>query len=327
MERGTLSTRHLPGAGPSIPASVLRFIASRILQAVPTLFVLITVTFFMLRAVPGGPFSAEKAVTPEVLRNLEAHYGLDKPLFEQYTAYLGSLLRGDLGPSFKYPNRTVNEIIAQKLPVSLEMGAWALLVALVFGLTFGIVASLRPNTALDYIPSAVSMIGICLPTFVLGPLLVLLFAITLGWFNASGWYGPSDRVLPAITLGGVYAAYIARLTRGGMREILSQDFIRTARAKGASEARVILRHALKGGLLPVISFLGPAMAGIISGSFVIETIFQIPGLGREFVNSAFNRDYTLVTGTVILYAVLIIGFNLLVDIVVVWLNPRLRHQH
>lgn len=303
---------------------MFRYIASRFLQAVPTLFVLITVTFFMLRAVPGGPFSAEKAVTPEVLRNLEAHYGLDKPLIQQYGDYLLALVQGDLGPSFKYPNRTVNEIIAQKLPVSLEMGAWALLVALTMGLTLGVLASLKPNTALDYIPSSLSMIGICLPTFVLGPLLVLFFAITLGWFNASGWYGPSDRVLPAITLGGVYAAYIARLTRGGMREVMSQDFIRTARAKGASEARVVLKHAVKGGLLPVVAFLGPAMAGIISGSFVIETIFQIPGLGREFVNSAFNRDYTLVTGTVILYAVLIIGFNLIVDIAVVWLNPKLR---
>ena len=303
---------------------MLRFIATRLLQAVPTLLVLITVTFFMVRFVPGGPFSAEKAVTPEVLRNLEAHYGLNKPLGAQYLDYLGSLLKGDLGPSFKYPNRTVNEIIANKLPVSLELGAWALFVALVLGLTSGVVASLKPNTTLDYIPSSLTMVGICVPTFVLGPLLVLMFAIGLGWFNASGWYGPEDRVLPALTLGGVYAAYIARLTRGGMREILSQDFIRTARAKGASEARVILKHALKGGLLPVVSFLGPALAGIISGSFVIETIFQIPGLGREFVNSAFNRDYTLVTGTVILYAVLIISFNLVVDIAVVWLNPKLR---
>ncbi len=303
---------------------MLRFLATRFLQAIPTLLVLLTVTFFMVRFVPGGPFSEERSVTPEVLRNLEAHYGLDQPLHRQYFAYLGSLARGDFGPSFKYPNRTVNEIVLQKLPVSLELGAWSLFVALAIGLTAGVVASLRPNTALDHVPSSLAMLGICLPTFVLGPLLVLLFAIALGWFNASGWYGPADRVLPALTLGGVYAAYVARLTRGGMREVLGQDFIRTARAKGAGEARVILRHALRGGLLPVVSFLGPALAGIISGSFVIETIFQIPGLGREFVNSALNRDYTLVTGTVILYGVLIIGFNLLVDLAVVRLNPRLR---
>jgi len=305
---------------------MLRFIASRILQAIPVLFVIITMTFFMLRFVPGGPFTAEKAVTPEVLRNLEAHYGLDKPLYQQYFDYLGQLSRGDLGPSFKYPNRTVNEIIAQKLPVSLELGALSLLVALTIGLTLGVIASLRPNTWLDYFPSSVAMIGICLPTFVLGPILVLVFAIYLEQFNASGWYGPIDRVLPAITLGSVYAAYITRLTRGGMREILSQDFIRTARAKGVSEVRIILKHSLKGGLLPVISFLGPAVAGIISGSFVVETIFQIPGLGREFVNSAFNRDYTLVLGTVILYASLIIVFNLLVDVIQVWLNPKLKFE-
>ncbi|MEZ5277474.1 MAG: ABC transporter permease subunit [Opitutaceae bacterium] len=305
---------------------MLRFIATRILQAIPVLFVIITITFFMLRFVPGGPFTAEKAISPEILRNLEAHYGLDKPLYQQYFDYLGQLVRGDLGPSFKYPNRTVNEIIAQKLPVSLELGALSLVVALVFGLTLGVIASLKPNTWLDYFPSSIAMVGICLPTFVLGPILVLVFAIFLGWFNASGWYGPVDRVLPAITLGGVYAAYITRLTRGGMREILSQDFIRTARAKGISELNVILKHSLKGGLLPVVSFLGPAVAGIISGSFVVETIFQIPGLGREFVTSAFNRDYTLVLGTVILYACLIIVFNLLVDIVQVWLNPKLKFE-
>jgi oligopeptide transport system permease protein len=305
---------------------MLRFIATRILQVIPVLFVIITITFFMLRFVPGGPFTAEKAVTPEVLRNLEAHYGLDKPLYQQYLDYLGQLLRGDLGPSFKYPNRTVNEIIAQKFPVSLELGVLSLIVALGIGLTLGVVASLRPNTWLDYFPSSVAMVGICLPTFVLGPILVLVFAILFGWFNASGWYGPFDRVLPAITLGGVYAAYITRLTRGGMREILSQDFIRTARAKGVSETKIILKHSLKGGLLPVVSFLGPAVAGIISGSFVVETIFQIPGLGREFVNSAFNRDYTLVLGTVILYASLIIVFNLLVDVIQIWLNPKLKYE-
>lgn len=305
---------------------MLRFIATRILQAIPVLFVIITITFFMLRFVPGGPFTAEKAVSPEILRNLEAHYGLDKPLYQQYLDYLGQLIRGDLGPSFKYPNRTVNEIIAQKLPVSLELGALSLLVALVLGLSLGVIASLKPNTWLDYIPSSIAMVGICLPTFVLGPILVLVFAILFGWFNASGWYGPIDRVLPAVTLGGVYAAYITRLTRGGMREILSQDFIRTARAKGISELNVILKHSLKGGLLPVVSFLGPAVAGIISGSFVVETIFQIPGLGREFVTSAFNRDYTLVLGTVILYACLIIVFNLVVDIVQVWLNPKLKFE-
>ncbi|MFM1851979.1 MAG: hypothetical protein RIS54_1663 [Verrucomicrobiota bacterium] len=304
---------------------MLRFIIRRILQIIVVLWVIITATFFMIRFVPGGPFTAEKAVTPEILRNLEAHYGLNKPVWQQYVDYMRSLvLHGDLGPSFKYASRTVNEIIADKLPVSLELGALSLGVALVVGLILGVIAAVKRNTAFDYVSSSIAMVGICVPTFVLGPLLVLFFAIKLGWVNASGWYTPIDRVLPALTLGLVYAAYVARLTRGGMLEVLSQDYIRTARAKGASELRVIFRHGLRGGLLPVVSFLGPAIAGILTGSFVIETIFQIPGLGREFVQSAFNRDYTLVLGTVILYAVLIVTLNLIVDLVQVWLNPKLK---
>ena len=305
---------------------MFRFVARRLLQVIPVFFVIITATFFMVRFVPGGPFTAEKAVSPEIMRNIEAHYGLDKPLWRQYLTYLGSISRGDLGPSFKYPNRTVNEIIGDKLPVSLELGALSLSVALVLGLTLGVLAAVRRNTWLDYLASSTGLLGICIPTFVLGPLLVLLFAIKLGWFNASGWYTPADRVLPSLTLGFVYAAYIMRLTRGGMLEVLNQDFIRTARAKGATEIRVVFRHALRGGLLPVVSFLGPGIAGILTGSFIIETIFQIPGLGREFVNSAFNRDYTLVLGTVILYASLIVICNLLVDIAQVWLNPKLKFE-
>ena len=306
---------------------MLRFIARRFLETIPVLFVILTATFFMIRFVPGGPFTAEKAVTPEVMRNLQKAYDLDKPLWQQYAGYLRKVvLHADLGPSFKYPNRTVNEIIADKLPVSLELGLISLIIALAVGLTLGVLAAINRNTWIDYLCSSVAMVGICVPTFVLGPLLVLIFAIHFGWFNASGWYTPIDRVLPSLTLGCVYAAYIARLTRGGMLEVLNQDYIRTARAKGASEVRVIFHHALRGGLLPVVSFLGPAIAGILTGSFVIETIFQIPGLGREFVNSAFNRDYTLLLGTVILYAALLIGLNLVVDIVQVWLNPKLKFE-
>lgn len=305
---------------------MFRFVLRRLLQTIPVLFIIVTATFFMVRFVPGGPFTAEKAIPPEILRNIEAHYGLDQPLWRQYLSYLGQVMRGDLGPSFKYPNRTVNEIIGDKLPVSLELGGLALLVALVIGLTLGVLAAVRRNTWLDYFASSAGLLGICVPTFVLGPLLVLFFAIHLGWFNASGWFTPSDRVLPSLTLGFVYAAYIMRLTRGGMLEVLNQDFIRTARAKGATEGRVVFRHALRGGLLPVVAFLGPGVAGILTGSFVIETIFQIPGLGREFVNSAFNRDYTLVLGTVILYAGLIVVCNLVVDVVQVWLNPRLKFE-
>ena len=303
---------------------MFRFIAARLMQTVPVLFVVATLTFFMVRLVPGGPFDAERNVPPEIKRELEAYYGLDKPVFHQYLDYLGRLLHGDLGPSYKYANRSVNEMIAATFPVSLQLGGMALGLALIFGVTAGIIASLRPNSALDYTASSISMMGICLPTFVLGPLFILVFALNLRWVNASGWFDAADRILPAATLGIAYAAYIARLTRGGMVEILSQDFIRTARAKGASSTRIILRHTLRGGLLPVVSYLGPAAAGILTGSFVIETIFQIPGLGRHFVTSAFNRDFTMVTGIVIFYAVLIVFFNLLVDIVQIWLNPKLK---
>jgi oligopeptide transport system permease protein len=303
---------------------MLRFITSRLLQSLLALYLIVTATFFMLRFVPGGPFTAEKAVPPEILRNLEAYYGLDQPLPRQYLNYLGGLLRGDLGPSFRYSNRTVNEILADKLPVSVELGLWSLAVALVLGLSLGIVAALRRNTWADYLATAVGTIGLSVPTFVIGPLCVLAFAIHLGWFSASGWDFPSDRVLPSLVLGLAYAAPISRLTRGGLLEVLHQDYIRTARAKGASEFRVVWKHALRGGLLPVVAYLGPATAGILTGSFVIETIFQIPGLGREFVTSAFNRDYTLVLGTVILYAALIMALNLLVDVVQAWMNPKVR---
>lgn len=303
---------------------MFRFIAARFLQSLLALFVVVTASFFMLRLAPGGPFTAEKAVTPEILRNLEAHYGLNKPLGQQYLEYMAHLLHGDLGPSFKYSNRTVNEIIAEKLPVSAELGVESLAIALIAGIGLGTVAAIRRNTWIDYLASSFGMTGLSIPTFVIGPLLVLALAIHVGWFNASGWYVASDRVLPSLVLGFAYAAPISRLTRGGMLDILHQDFIRTARAKGASETRIILQHALRGGLLPVVAYLGPAIAGVLTGSFVIETIFQIPGIGREFVNSAFNRDYTLVLGTVILYAALIMGLNLLADIVQAWMNPKVR---
>ena len=305
---------------------MLRFVVRRLLQTIPVLFVIVTVTFFMVRFVPGGPFTGEKAIPPEILRNIEAHYGLNKPLWKQYTSYLGQIASGDLGPSFKYSNRTVNEIIADKLPVSLELGGEALLIALLVGLPLGVLAAVKRNSWIDYLCSSIGLIGICVPVFVGGPLLALFFGIYLHWFNVSGWDEPFDRILPALTLGLGYAAYIMRLTRGGMLEVLHQDFIRTARAKGASEFRIVFRHALRGGLLPVVAFLGPGIAGILTGSFVIETIFQIPGLGREFVNSAFNRDYTMILGTVILYATLIVVCNLVMDVVQVWLNPRLKFE-
>lgn len=304
---------------------MFKFIARRMVQSVLVIFIIITVTFFMVRFAPGDPFSAERKMPEHIKERLMAHYGLDQPLMVQYTNYLGQLLKGDLGPSFT-ETRSVNQILSATFPVSLELGSLALLIALGIGLPVGILAAVYRNTLADYIPMSLAMVGICLPTFVLGPILALVFGVWLGWFNVSGWFVPADRVLPALTIGLVYAAVIARITRGGMLEILSQDFIRTAQAKGVPFGRVIFFHTLKGGLLPVISFLGPALAGIISGSFVVETIFQIPGMGREFVSSAFDRDYTLVLGTIIVYAVLITLANLLVDIVQVVLNPRLRFE-
>lgn len=303
---------------------MLRFIARRILETIPVLFIIATATFFMMRLAPGGPFDKEKATTPEIRKAIEAYYGLDKPLFEQYLTVMKGYFRGDLGPDYRYPNRRVSELILDSFPVSLELGCLSLAIALVLGMTAGLIAAIRRNSVFDYSAMGLSMVGICLPTFVMGPLLVLMFAIHRHWFNASGWDFARDRVLPATTLGLYYAAYIARLTRGGLLEVLNQDFIRTARAKGAGTLRVLVRHALRGGISPVVSFLGPAAAGIITGSFVVETIFDIPGLGRFFITSAFNRDYTLVLGTVIFYAVLIVFFNLLVDIAQVWLNPKLK---
>lgn len=306
---------------------MLRFILLRILQAIPVLLIVITLTFALIHAAPGGPFDSEKKVSPEILRNLNERYNLDAPVHEQYLDYLGKLLQGDLGPSFKYVNRSVTEMIANGLPATVELGLYAILIALVIGITAGLLAAVRRNSAIDYASMTLSMVGICLPSFLMGPLLVLIFAIWLEWLPVAGWgYTPYDKVLPSFTLGFAYAAFIARLTRGGMLEILSQDFIRTARAKGLSEARIVVKHALKGGLLPVVTFLGPAFAGLLSGSFIIETIFQIPGIGRLYVQAAFNRDYTMIMGTTIFFSVLIVVFNLISDIVAAMLNPRISYQ-
>ena len=306
---------------------MLRFIISRLLQAIPVIFIVITATFFLVRAAPGGPFDAEKVVLPEVKRALEAQYKLDLPLYEQYFAYLTDLAQGELGPSFKYPGRSVNEILFSGLPVTAELGFYALLIALIIGVTAGVLASLKPNTRQDYIPMSLAMIGICMPSFLLGPLLVLVFGIYLEWLPISGWGSIlGDKILPSITLGAAYAAYVARLSRAGMLEILSQDYIRTARAKGLPEWQVVSKHALRGGLIPVIAFLGPAFAGLLAGSFVVETIFQIPGLGRFYVQAAFNRDYTMILGTTVFLSTLIVLFNLISDVAAAWLNPRLRSQ-
>jgi len=306
---------------------MIKFLLRRIGFEMPlSLLTIITITFFLIRLAPGGPFSAEKNVAPEVLKELEKHYGLDKPLGVQYLRYLGQAVRGNLGPSLKYPGRDVSDLIREAFPVSLELGVYALLIALVLGITAGVLAASRAGTWCDYLVMSVSMAGICIPSFVLGPLLVLVFGLLLGWLPVAGWSSPLDRILPSITLGLVYTAYIARMMRGSMLEVLVQDFIKTARAKGLSEGTILFRHALRGALPPVVSFLGPAAAGLISGSFVIETIFSIPGLGRYFVAAAFNRDYAMILGTVAFYAVVIMVFNMLVDILLVALDPRLRSR-
>ena len=306
---------------------MLKFLLSRIAQAVPVLLVVVTATFFLVHAAPGGPFSADKAVPPEVIEALEAQYKLDQPVWRQYISYLGDILSGVFGPSFKYPGRSVNELIMAGIPITAELAFYAMLVALGIGILSGVGAAMRPNTLQDYAPMTLAMIGICMPSFLLGPLLVLVFGIELEMVPVSGWGDiPGDKILPSITLGTGYAAYIARLSRGGMLEILSQDFIRTARAKGLSESTVIIKHALKGGLIPVIAFLGPAFAGLLAGSFVVETIFQIPGIGRFYVQAAFNRDYTLILGMTIFLSTLIIIFNLISDLISIWLNPKLRDE-
>jgi oligopeptide transport system permease protein len=304
---------------------MIRFIIRRILlEAIPSLIVIATMTFFLIRLAPGGPFSTEKNISPEVLSQLNSYYGLDKPLFTQYLNYMVNIVTVDFGPSFKYPGRTVTELITESFPVSVELGVYALCIALFFGISAGLIAASKPSSLRDYLTMSISMGGICIPTFVMGPLLVLFFSLTLGWLPVSGWNTFADRILPSITLGMVYIAYIARLTRGGLLDTMVQDFIRTARAKGLPERIVLVRHALRGAMLPVLSFLGPAAAGLITGSFVVETIFSIPGLGRFFVTAAFNRDYTMIMGTVVFYAFIMILFNTIIDILSAFLNPRLR---
>jgi len=308
---------------------MIKVIAGRLLQLIPVLWIILTLTFFMTKVVPGGPFSAERQATPEVIAQLNAYYGLDKPVWQQYLGYLSKVVRFDFGPSYTYQSESVNEVIGRAFPISLQIGTLAFCIALVIGVTAGVIAAVNKNKVLDYLPMSLSMLGICLPTFVLGPILALVFGLVLKLAPVSGWYGLRyvplpPAVMPALTLGLFYAAYIARLTRGGMLDILNQDFIRTARAKGVPKHEIILRHALRGGLLPVVAFLGPCFAGLISGSFVVEKVFNVPGLGQEFIKSVFNRDYPLILGTVVFFGALIVIFNLVSDVVQLLLDPRSR---
>ena len=304
---------------------MIQLILRRLFTYIPVLLVVVIITFLMIHAAPGGPFDAERVASPEIIEKLNEAYNLDKPIHIQIYNYLFNAIQGDFGPSFKYPGRTVTELIMSGLPTTIELAIYSILFAIFLGVISGLVASLNPGKILDIVPMSISLLGICIPSIILGPVLVLIFGI---WYEVLPVYGwgdnPGDKILPIITLGTAYAAIFARLTRGGMLEILGQDYIRTARAKGLSEIRIVIVHALRGGILPVISFLGPAIAGLLAGSFVVETIFQINGVGRFYVQAAFNRDYTMILGTSILFTFMTLTFVLISDIVASFLNPTLR---
>ncbi|ACJ00724.1 oligopeptide ABC transporter permease OppB [Rhodospirillum centenum] len=307
---------------------MLSYAVRRLLEAIPTLLVIVALAFFLMHAAPGGPFDGERVLPPEIEANLKAAYNLDKPIWQQFLIYLGNALQGDFGPSFTYKDFTVSELIGTGFPVSLRLGLSAIFLAVAIGCTLGVLAAMRQNSRTDYAVMGVAMAGITIPNFVMAPLLTLVFGIYLGWLPVAGWGDGSiqNMVLPVIALALPQIAIISRLTRGGMIEVLRSNFVRTAHAKGLPERLIIWRHTLRAALLPVVSYLGPAIAGLVTGSVVIEQIFQLPGIGRYFVQGAINRDYTLVMGTVITYGSLIVLMNLIVDLVYGLLDPRVRYD-
>ena len=307
-----------------------KFIFRRVLGLIPTMFLIVSFSFFIIRFAPGGPFSSEKKLPPEIMQNLLKKYDMDAPLFKQYVHYMGNALRGDLGPCLKNKDYTVAELISISLPNSLILGVVALSLALILGVIVGVVSALNRNTKIDYATMSAAVIGISVPLFVVGPVLMLVLAVKLKWLPTSGWIngraGLKTLIMPAITLSFPYFAYIARLSRASILEILRSDYIRTARAKGLKQSVVVFKHVLKGALLPVVSYLGPAFAGIVTGSVVVEQIFLVPGLGNFFVKSALNRDYNLIMGTVIVYSFILVVMNLLVDIIYGLLDPRISYK-
>jgi oligopeptide transport system permease protein len=307
-----------------------KYIIRRLLSLIPTMFIIVTLSFFLIRFAPGGPFSSEKNVPEQVLQNLLKKYHMNEPLGQQYLQYLGDVLKGDFGPSFRYRDSTVNELIGGSLPISMLLGTIALLSATVVGIGVGIISSLKQNHWQDYTAMSIAVVGISIPLFVIGPVLQLVFAMKLHVLPLSGWItgrnGIWALILPALTLSFPYFAYIARLSRASILEVLRSDYVRTARAKGLAERDVIVKHVLKGGLLPVVSYLGPAFSGIITGSIVVESIFAIPGVGRIFVQSALNRDYTLIMGEVIIYSLILVVMNFAVDIIYGFLDPRIAYK-
>jgi oligopeptide transport system permease protein len=307
-----------------------KFIIRRAIGLLPTLFVIITLSFFIIRVAPGGPFDQERRLPAEVMRNIERKYHLDEPLLKQYGRYLLNVAKGDLGPSYRYPDHDVNYFILNSLPNSLLLGSIALSIAVVIGLGVGMISAARQNSWIDYTVMSAAVVGITVPLFVIGPVLMYIFAMKLHWLPTSGWlsskYGWRTLIMPVVTLTFPYFAYIARLSRASILEILRSDYVRTARAKGLREMKIMFKHVLKGGLLPVVSYLGPAFAGIITGSVVVERIFRVPGLGQFFVQAAFNRDYTLLMGAVIVYSVILILMNFVVDIIYGLLDPRISYS-
>ena len=300
----------------------------RLLGIVPTLFCIVSVSFFIVRLAPGGPFDQEQALAPQIRANLDKLYGLDQPLGVQYLRYLNGLVHGDFGPSFKLRDFSVGELIAQGLPLSLTLGSAAILLAVLLGIPLGMAAALRRNTAADYGITALVVMGIALPSFVTGPLFALVFGLYLHWLPVAGWEEGAARylVLPVLTLALPVIAYVARITRGSLLEVLRTNYVRTARARGLGEMRVLWRHALRPTLLPVVSYLGPATAYVVTGSLVVETVFGLPGTGRYLVQGAINRDYTLVMGMITVYGALTLALNLVADIVYGWLDPTVRHE-
>ena len=305
---------------------MLNYAFKRILTIIPTLFAIITLTFFLMRIAPGGPFDEERPLAPAVLENIQASYGLNKPLIEQYFIYISNLLQGDMGPSFVYRDKRVHEVLAEGLPISITLGGTALLLALIIGVFLGSIAALNQNKKTDVFIVTFATFGITTPNYVIAPILTLIFALTFSILPATGWGSPSQMVLPVISLALPQIAIVTRLMRGSMLEALKSDHIRTARAYGLPMTHVVGKHAMRSALLPVLSYLGPAAAALMTGSIVIEQIFNLPGIGRYFVTSALNRDYTMVMGTVIIVATLVLVLNLIVDLLYTVLDPRVRYD-
>jgi len=313
-----------------------RYIVRRILWMVPVLFVISVMTFALGKLVPGGPFTREKALPAEIIANLNHYYGLDQPAWKQYTDYMGftrnpsgefaGVLQGNFGPSYSSRSRTVNDIIADHLPVSATLGGLALLIAVGFGVPLGVIAALKQNSGWDYLSMGVAIVGVSVPEIVSGPLMIIIFALALGWFPVAGWGSVSQAIMPSFTLGIAAMAIIARLTRASMLQVIHEDYIRTARAKGLGERTVMVRHALKNAFIPVATILGPIFAAVMTGSFVVERIFAIPGMGKYFVSSITNRDIPVVMGTTLLYAFILVISNLVVDITYAFLDPRIKYS-